>query len=173
MLVTGRKILSFCVIVTLTHADRTVPGVNPAHYESVEAENRRPLSPHHEARYAGRPLDIEHHKADIQHHYDVPVDANKMSEQELQFHYFKMHDTDNNNMLDGLELVKSVIHWHDPRNHEQGQGTGPEPKLFPDAELESIVDPILHSDDSNSDGFIDYPEFVRAQSAKIAAMKQT
>lgn len=35
-----------------------------------------------------------------------------MSEQELQFHYFKMHDSDNNNKLDGCELIKSLIHWH-------------------------------------------------------------
>lgn len=35
-----------------------------------------------------------------------------MSEPELQFHYFKMHDADNNNKLDGCELIKSLIHWH-------------------------------------------------------------
>lgn len=35
-----------------------------------------------------------------------------MSEDELQFHYFKLHDNDDNNRLDGLELVKSLIHWH-------------------------------------------------------------
>lgn len=39
-------------------------------------------------------------------------DLSKMSEEELQFHYFKMHDNDNNNMLDGSELIKSLIHWH-------------------------------------------------------------
>ena len=43
---------------------------------------------------------------------EVPVDTSNMSEQELQFHYFKMHDTDGNNKLDGCELVKSLIHWH-------------------------------------------------------------
>ena len=43
---------------------------------------------------------------------DVPVDTSNMSEQELQFHYFKMHDSDGNNKLDGCELVKSLIHWH-------------------------------------------------------------
>lgn len=43
---------------------------------------------------------------------DVPLDTSKMSEQELQFHYFKMHDADNNNKLDGCELIKSLIHWH-------------------------------------------------------------
>ena len=40
------------------------------------------------------------------------VDTSKMTEQELQFHYFKMHDSDGNNKLDGCELVKSLIHWH-------------------------------------------------------------
>lgn len=40
------------------------------------------------------------------------MDTSKMSEAELQFHYFKMHDADNNNKLDGNELIKSLIHWH-------------------------------------------------------------
>ena len=48
----------------------------------------------------------------IGEHVGVPVDTTKMSEQELQFHYFKMHDADNNNKLDGCELVKSLVHWH-------------------------------------------------------------
>lgn len=48
----------------------------------------------------------------IAEHADVPLDTNKMTEQELQFHYFKMHDADNNNKLDGCELIKSLIHWH-------------------------------------------------------------
>lgn len=39
-------------------------------------------------------------------------DLSKMTEEELQFHYFKLHDNDDNNRLDGLELVKSLIHWH-------------------------------------------------------------
>ena len=48
-------------------------------------------------------------------HMDVPIDTSNMSEQELQFHYFKMHDADGNNKLDGCELVKSLIHWHGKR----------------------------------------------------------
>ena len=38
-----------------------------------------------------------------------------MTDRELQFHYFKLHDFDNNNLLDGLEIVKAVKH-----NHDQG-----------------------------------------------------
>lgn len=42
----------------------------------------------------------------------MPIDTSKMTEQELQFHYFTMHDSDKNNKLDGSELIKSLIHWH-------------------------------------------------------------
>merc|ERR1719244_1920356 len=49
--------------------------------------------------------------------HEAHIDTSNMSEQELQFHYFKMHDSDGNNKLDGLELVKSLIHWHDEANH--------------------------------------------------------
>ncbi len=48
----------------------------------------------------------------MKEHMEVPIDTSNMSEQELQFHYFKMHDADGNNKLDGCELVKSLIHWH-------------------------------------------------------------
>ena len=36
-----------------------------------------------------------------------------MSEVELEFYYFKMHDYDNNNKLDGLEIVTAVTHYDD------------------------------------------------------------
>ncbi|OQR67204.1 multiple coagulation factor deficiency protein 2-like [Tropilaelaps mercedesae] len=51
-------------------------------------------------------------------------DLSKMTEEELQFHYFKLHDNDDNNRLDGLELVKSLIHWHvEEHKHMQVQRT--------------------------------------------------
>ena len=106
-----------------------------------------------------------------------------MSEEELQFHYFKMHDNDNNNMLDGSELIKSLIHWHGKWFHVRlyltlffnlfqveesrhlGKNASPHgtTKIFTDTELEQMIDPILQMDDKNNDGFIDYPEFVAAQ----------
>ncbi|XP_041983806.1 multiple coagulation factor deficiency protein 2 homolog isoform X6 [Aricia agestis] len=101
----------------------------------------------------------------IQEHMEVPIDTSKMSEQELQFHYFKMHDADNNNKLDGCELIKSLIHWHE-QGHNQEQPVGAPPvqeKVFKDDELTNLIDPILNVDDHNRDGYIDYPEFVRAQ----------
>lgn len=47
-------------------------------------------------------------------------------------------------------------------NHEHTQ-PGIEEKIFTDDELLTLIDPILTMDDYSQDGFIDYPEFVRAQ----------
>uniref|UniRef100_A0A8C0S457 Multiple coagulation factor deficiency 2, ER cargo receptor complex subunit n=2 Tax=Canis lupus familiaris TaxID=9615 RepID=A0A8C0S457_CANLF len=40
----------------------------------------------------------------------------EMSPQELQLHYFKMHDYDGNNLLDGLELSTAITHVHKEGN---------------------------------------------------------
>lgn len=115
--------------------------------------------------------DIKAEKEHMKEHMDVPIDTSNMSEQELQFHYFKMHDSDGNNKLDGCELVKSLIHWHDHSNHDKDSGRPlPEEKIFKDDELVNMIDPILATDDKNGDGFIDYKEFVLAQQA--AASRQ-
>lgn len=109
----------------------------------------------------------------MKEHMDVPIDTSNMSEQELQFHYFKMHDADGNNKLDGCELVKSLIHWHDQSNHDATSGRPmPEEKIFKDDELMNMIDPILATDDKNKDGYIDYPEFVQAQQAAMARQAQ-
>jgi len=116
---------------------------------------------------------MQDEKKHMEEHMDVPMDTTNMSEQELQFHYFKMHDTDGNNKLDGCELVKSLIHWHDEANHDPKSGQPvPEAKIFKDDELKNMIDPILESDDVNRDGFIDYSEFQRAQQAAQQAQSR-
>ncbi|XP_069948549.1 lymphotoxin beta receptor inhibitor-like isoform X3 [Cherax quadricarinatus] len=125
---------------------------------------------HHNQRVLHNP-NLSKERDHLKDHLEVPIDTSGMSEQELQFHYFKMHDADNNNKLDGQELIKSLFHWHDAANHDAGK-TGhppPEPKLFTDDELVNMIDPILLQDDKNKDGFIDYPEFVQAQRNAAAA----
>ncbi|XP_061727203.1 regulator of nonsense transcripts 1 isoform X3 [Cydia pomonella] len=97
---------------------------------------------------------IQHEREHIQEHMDVPIDTSKMSEQELQFHYFKMHDADNNNKLDGCELIKSLIHWHD--GHEE------KVTHMDDTELSLLIDMMMMNIDKNLDGFIDYPEYKKA-----------
>lgn len=50
----------------------------------------------------------------IKEHLKDVVDKPKeeMSEEELEFHYFKLHDYDKNNKLDGVEIVKAITHFH-------------------------------------------------------------
>ena len=113
--------------------------------------------------------DVTKEKEHMAEHMDVPIDTSNMSVQELQFHYFKMHDADGNNKIDGCELVKSLIHWHDHSNHDkEGDQPLPEEKIYKDDELVDMIDPILATDDKNLDGFIDYPEYILAKQAATA-----
>lgn len=59
--------------------------------------------------------------------------------------------------------------------HEPTTGGAPPPqeKVFTDEELMQLIDPILSMDDSNFDGFIDYPEFVIAQNKASNSQKQS
>ena len=36
----------------------------------------------------------------------------------MEFHYFKLHDYDNNYKLDGLELAAAMTHYHDTENND-------------------------------------------------------
>ncbi|XP_049300745.1 putative cyclin-dependent serine/threonine-protein kinase DDB_G0272797/DDB_G0274007 isoform X2 [Anopheles funestus] len=111
---------------------------------------------------------LQQEKQHIAEHMEVPIDTSKMSEQELQFHYFKMHDSDNNNKLDGCELIKSLIHWHDNKDEhhqdEEKPSDGPDEshndgQPYDDATLQSLVDPIMEMMDKDHDGFITYTEY--------------
>ncbi|XP_017783654.1 PREDICTED: multiple coagulation factor deficiency protein 2-like isoform X2 [Nicrophorus vespilloides] len=114
---------------------------------------------HHHAHAMPQPgqilnaANIVQEKEHIAEHMEVPIDTSKMTDQELQFHYFKMHDADNNNKLDGCELIKSLIHWHGP-------GDGPQPSMS-DGEFAEIIDPLLGKLDENNDGYVEYSEYKR------------
>ncbi|XP_049300746.1 putative cyclin-dependent serine/threonine-protein kinase DDB_G0272797/DDB_G0274007 isoform X3 [Anopheles funestus] len=101
---------------------------------------------------------LQQEKQHIAEHMEVPIDTSKMSEQELQFHYFKMHDSDNNNKLDGCELIKSLIHWHAEDNTEHHEEETHRPE-YTDEQLEDIVDSVMRMMDMNNDGFVDYTEY--------------
>ena len=46
---------------------------------------------------------------------DMKLDDNEA----MEFHYFKLHDYDNNNKLDGLELGAAMTHYHETNNEGQ------------------------------------------------------
>ncbi|CAL8111398.1 unnamed protein product [Orchesella dallaii] len=52
--------------------------------------------------------DKEHLKEDLGDW--VFADGKELTPEEMEFHYFKMHDFDNNSMLDGLEILQAISH---------------------------------------------------------------
>ncbi|XP_015596222.1 multiple coagulation factor deficiency protein 2 homolog isoform X2 [Cephus cinctus] len=156
---------------------RVAPGVHPQHYQQQFPSQQMHHVPQHQVpqqqyqqvQQQQVPVQQQGHdhvhpqqllsaaniaqeKAHIAEHLDVPMDTSKMSEQELQFHYFKMHDADNNNKLDGCELIKSLIHWHGTSVVAGVDG-------YEDHELEFLVDKILKEVDTDFDGQINWTEY--------------
>ncbi|XP_041981390.1 multiple coagulation factor deficiency protein 2 homolog [Aricia agestis] len=87
----------------------------------------------------------------------------KMTPEELEFHYFSAHDFDRNSKLDGLELLKAVYHTleHEGADPDADQSIEPEAN-----DLESyiaMVDRTLESDDADSDGYVSYAEYRAAR----------
>ncbi|XP_054922100.1 multiple coagulation factor deficiency protein 2 homolog isoform X2 [Dermacentor andersoni] len=74
----------------------------------------------------------------------------ELSTEEMYFYYFRMHDFDDNNLLDGHELKAAMLHTiaHRP---------GAEEHSVPEESIAGYVDAALKSD-ANQDGFISYPE---------------
>lgn len=65
-------------------------------------------------------------------------------------------------MRDVRRCVQTEQGSKEQHNHDHSQ-PAVEEKIFTDEELLTLIDPILTMDDYSQDGFIDYPEFVRAQ----------
>lgn len=93
----------------------------------------------------------------IMEHLEGMIDKPEkdMTPQELQLHYFKMHDYDGNNLLDGLELATAITHVH---KEERGENSAP----MREEDLMSLIDDVLKDDDKNNDGYIDYAEFAKS-----------
>ena len=66
------------------------------------------------------------------------LDVEKMTEEERDFHYFRLHDFDQNNLLDGLEVFKALVHEHEHGSGEGGEDEGEEPKQNFDDIVEMI-----------------------------------
>jgi len=102
--------------------------------------------------------DVDHMKE----HLQGTVDLDNLSDKDMLVHYFRVHDVEGNNKLDGCELLQSVLHFHS----ETSMTVGAPMKVFTDLELATMVDSVLDSDDKNMDGFIDYGEFLSGQISK-------
>jgi len=87
-----------------------------------------------------------------------------MTAEEQNFYYFRLHDTNKDNRLDGLEVIAAFDHVHDDELYDDavnGRNTT-EAQRLSDEELITLVDDVLRDEDTDNDGFISYEEFKRA-----------
>ncbi|VDK76766.1 unnamed protein product [Onchocerca ochengi] len=165
------------VTMILAHQAPSFPGQNvhkpPEVHHQGQMQQPKPAHPNtppQGAREFGgeQAKNVEH----IKEHLDGKLDPTaNMTPEQLQFHYFNMHDIDRNGLLDGIELIKAVTHFHE-ENRDSRQGTSQLPAVLTEMEIERMLDPIFESDDLNRDGFISYPEFFKAQKQRDEQMKQ-
>ena len=129
------NVVLFAIIsVLLVQGDRQAPGVNPSVYEQkdklpefhdpnekvapgVNPNQYKSEKPHHEHNEDDPHLHLEdqdnmdHEKEHIKQHMNF-TDTENMSPEELRFYYFKMNDYDDDDKLDGRELIGAMIHHH-------------------------------------------------------------
>lgn len=120
----------------------------------TRAEQPGASSSHHGS--MGLDKNTVHDQEHIMEHLEGVINKPEaeMSPQELQLHYFKMHDYDGNNLLDGLELSTAITHVHKEEGSEQAP--------MNEDELINLIDGVLRDDDKNNDGYIDYAEFAKS-----------
>ncbi|KAJ9597666.1 hypothetical protein L9F63_011468 [Diploptera punctata] len=97
------------------------------------------------------------------------VDTHKMTPEELEFHYFKLHDFDNNTKLDGLEILQAIHHTvHYNEEHNENGASDKETDVDKDKNTDQydfnyfveLIDQVLEEDDLDKDGYLSYIEYV-------------
>ncbi|CAC5405703.1 MCFD2 [Mytilus coruscus] len=122
-------------------------------------------------------------EAHIKEHLKDEIDVTKkMTPQELEFHYFRLHDTNNDTKLDGLEIMSAlshIQHMFEIQPHEkQGKTEAEIQKLQAERKAGSlqyfadVIDNVLKDDDFNHDGYISYPEYMSARKPGKFTKKQ-
>jgi len=105
----------------------------------------------------------EHHKDELgKFSGKDPAD---MSPDELQFYYFKQHDFDNNDMLDGIELIQAMVGYEKMDIEDRG-GRSDDYPMMDEEQFIKMVESVLKFEDLNNDGMVNWHEYKIAQDKK-------
>ncbi|XP_071518409.1 multiple coagulation factor deficiency protein 2 homolog [Panulirus ornatus] len=130
--------------------------------------------------------DKEHLKEELPNYLSMEkIEA--MSERELDYHYFRMHDFDENLRLDGLELLVAIMHV-DGNDDEEEEDAKEEEEKFQGLSEEDrkavhslrqqtrdenmkfyieLVDEVIAENDLNNDGYLSWAEFLNGRGRRI------
>ncbi|XP_029377214.1 multiple coagulation factor deficiency protein 2 [Echeneis naucrates] len=147
----GLLLLSSCLMGVYSHMD---PHQQQQQQQQPPIVESSATLSHSHGRFDKNVVQDKDH---IMEHLEGVIDKpeKEMTPQELQLHYFKMHDYDGNNLLDGLELATAITHVH---REERGENSQP----MKEEDLINLIDDVLKDDDKNNDGYIDYAEFAKS-----------
>ena len=103
-----KSIVSLCFLTLLVNVIECHQGHQDA--QPVQPQGQ-PVNQHQEQQHHD-PMSSHIDKEHVLEHLDGVINKPKeqMTHEEQNFYYFKLHDYDNNNMLDGLELVSAFVH---------------------------------------------------------------
>ncbi|KAL4238387.1 hypothetical protein ACF0H5_003096 [Mactra antiquata] len=117
---------------------------------------------------------ITQDEAHLKEHLKDEINVKQnMSPEEMEFHYFRLHDTNNDTHLDGIEIWQAMAHMlpvpelqlHEKlgKSKEQIELMMEERTLGMQKYYEDMIDNVMKEDDLNKDGYLTYSEFVRAR----------
>uniref|UniRef100_H3BDN8 EF-hand domain-containing protein n=1 Tax=Latimeria chalumnae TaxID=7897 RepID=H3BDN8_LATCH len=139
-----------CWVLTLLSLAALVDGedykIAEKHLEGVAVDafhNKSIITDHH------------HLEEDLKHHIGS-VDLDKVSEEEMEFYYFTLHDFDQNMLLDGLEIMTALRESLEPHIRSR----------FSEEDLincTALTDEVLEEDDFDKDGYLSYVEYMHSQ----------
>lgn len=111
--------------------------------------------------------DTEHIEEHLQEYISDP-DLTNLTDEEIEFYYFQVHDTDKNSKLDGLEILQAIMHTrhHKHKDDEEEDQDGEETQSVEDDDFNyyiELIDKVLSEDDKNEDGYLSYAEYVEGR----------
>lgn len=149
------------------------------HHDHDHGIDSRIMEDHHEGdinqgiRMDDFRRDVEHLREHMRGQVNVEdINPATATKEELDWHFFNIHDTDDDMRLDGLELLQALGHalHHQLEAMMQRQGVDPE-QIKQRIERTNIqfvkqIDKILDEEDLDQDGYLNYHEYAKARSAQ-------
>uniref|UniRef100_A0A914ZJ02 EF-hand domain-containing protein n=1 Tax=Parascaris univalens TaxID=6257 RepID=A0A914ZJ02_PARUN len=103
-----------------------------------------------------------HDKKHLKQHLENKINVNEEWDIEKEsFYYFSMNDLNHDQRIDGLEILKAIVHTHP-------QDPNPSAQISENT-LEEMVDAVLKDIDINNDGVIDFAEYTLKQNASTSS----
>ncbi|XP_069119268.1 putative cyclin-dependent serine/threonine-protein kinase DDB_G0272797/DDB_G0274007 [Argopecten irradians] len=117
---------------------------------------------------------ITQDEAHLKEHLKDQINTNRqMTPQEMEFHYFRLHDSNNDTKLDGLEILSALSHMvpmSKVSDQEKAGKTEEQIQLMEQMRSEKaikyftdIIDKVLIQDDHDRDGYVSYPEYIKGR----------